>query len=175
MAKARFRRLVIDADIARSASETEHPLSSACRAFLNQVRDSEHHVVITNAISSEWRRHHSVYARKWLVSMWGRKLVDEIEIEEDAALRTKVIDAVTSRSEKNAVAKDLHLIEAALVTDKLVASRDETVRAVFKITSNSVKDIRRVVWVNPTKEGETPIKWLREGAKSERHRQLGAS
>ena len=31
------RRLVIDADVVHSAGETEHPVSSACRRFLETV------------------------------------------------------------------------------------------------------------------------------------------
>ena len=57
MAKGRVRRLVIDADVLHSAGESVHPISSACREFLETVFDVGHYVVITDAIQEEWRRH----------------------------------------------------------------------------------------------------------------------
>ena len=41
------RRLVIDADVARSAGETEHPVSSACGKFLSTTTELGHRVVMT--------------------------------------------------------------------------------------------------------------------------------
>ena len=55
MAKQRPRRLVIDADVAHSAGESEHPISSACRKFLDTVLSVGHHVVMSEAIQEEWR------------------------------------------------------------------------------------------------------------------------
>ena len=42
MANQGSRRLVIDADVVHSAGETEHPVSSACRRFLETVLDVGH-------------------------------------------------------------------------------------------------------------------------------------
>ena len=41
------RRLVIDATVAHSAGETEHPVSSACRKFLSTTTELGHRVVMT--------------------------------------------------------------------------------------------------------------------------------
>ena len=53
MANQGSRRLVIDADVVHSAGETEHPVSSACRRFLETVLDVGHQVVMTDAIMAE--------------------------------------------------------------------------------------------------------------------------
>lgn len=175
MARVRSRRLVIDADVGRSAGESEHPVSSACRGFLDAVRECKHRIVMTDAIQAEWERHRSKYAKKWLRSMWAKKQVVQIEVVRDERLRTRISNSVVSQTEKNAVGKDMHLIEAALATDKLIALRDEAVRAAFRAAAQPVKVLRRIVWVNPTNKGEAPVDWLRSGAKSERERQLGVS
>ena len=70
--------------------------------------------------------------------------------------------------------KDFLLVEAALVTDKIVVSRDDTVRELFSLTAHSVGELRSIAWVNPEKEEETLIPWLAKGAKSGRERLLSS-
>lgn len=175
MANQGSRRLVIDADVVHSASETEHPISSACRRFLETVLDVGHHVVITDAILAEWHNHMSRYSRRWRRQMYGRRRVYRIEKdnERDNDLRNR-IDRAVHRDQRAIVAKDVHLIEAAIVADRLVTSKDESVRGVFKGASDGVVDLQQIVWVNPTCVDEEPIKWLKNGAPEEKHRMLGA-
>lgn len=172
MAK-RPRRLVIDADVVRSAGESENPTSSACRKFLAAVLNVGHHVVMTQAIREEWRPHMSNYSRKWQTRMWGRRRVASIEGERDEPLRAR-IDGVVTRSQKVVVAKDIHLIEAAVTTDQLVTSRDEGARKAFGDAAAVMHELRQVVWVNPTRDDENPIDWLRNGTQAEASRRLGA-
>ena len=172
MAK-RPRRLVIDADVVRSAGESEKPISSACRTFLAAVLNVGHHVVMTQAIREEWRHHMSKYSRTWRRQMLGRRRVVSIEGERDEHLRAR-IDGVVTRSQKVVVAKDIHLIEAAIATDQRVTSRDKCARKAFGDAAAVVRELRQVVWVDPTQDDEKPIDWLRNGAQDEASRRLGA-
>ncbi len=124
MANQGSRRLVIDADVVHSAGETEHPVSSACRRFLETVLDAGHRVVMTDAIMIEWRNHLSRYSRRWRRQMYGRRRVYRIEKEKerDNNLRNR-IDQAVHRDQKAIVDKDVHLIEAAIATDRLVTSK----------------------------------------------------
>lgn len=174
MAKTRPRRLVIDADVLHSAGESDHPISSACRTFLETVFNVGHCVVITDAIQEEWRRHSdSRITRIWRRRMYGRRLFIWFQGEEDKILRGRINAAVDS-DHKGIVNRDVHLIEAAIATDRLVTSRDETARGAFKIASNDIREIVEIVWVNPTRACEEPIEWLQNGAKAESHRRLGS-
>lgn len=173
MAKQRPRRLVIDADIVNSASESKYPISSTCRKFLDTVLAVGHHVVMTKAIREEWHRHMSRYSRRWRRQMWARKRVVKIIDERNEILRGR-IDASVSQDQQAMVAKDVHLVEAALATDQLITSRDERVRSALRTASNNVGELKRIVWVNPTRGDEKPIDWLRDGAKTEEHRLLGS-
>lgn len=172
MAKMQPRQLVIDADVARSAGESIHPISSACRRFLGTMLEVRHHVVMTDTIRKEWRHHKSIYSRKWRKQMHARKLVNRIEVDEDETLRER-IGAALHLDHREAAEKDAHLIEAAIATDRLVTSRDEKARSLFGCASVAVGQLRQIVWVNPTKAEEKPIDWLRNGARAEAHRQLG--
>lgn len=172
MAKIQPRQLVIDADVACSSSEKPDTISSACQRFLKTVLEVRHHVVMTDTIRKEWRHHRSGFSRKWLTQMYGGRLVKWIEVDEDETLRER-IGAALHWDQRETAEKDAHLIEAAIATDRLVASQDQQARRLFGCASVAVGQLRQIVWVNPTKPDETPIEWLRNGAKAEAHRQLG--
>ncbi len=69
--------------------------------------------------------------------------------------------------------KDIILIEAAMYADNTIVSLDETVQKKYKGISIKVTEIGQIVWVNPDKEDETPIIWLRQGANPDEERKLG--
>jgi hypothetical protein len=170
------RRLVIDASVARSSGgeDAVFPTSKNCRDFLKTVLEICHHVVLTPEIREEWHKHKSNFARRWLVSMFARKKVELIDSAEDRVLRGKIDQASQNEKSKAAMLKDVHLLEAALMTDEIVVALDETVRALFIKVAVNVGEIRNVAWINPDQADETPLPWLEGGAKSDKKRCLGA-
>ncbi len=171
------KRLVIDADVARAAgSETAtHPRAEHCRDFLNAVLSLNHRMVMTEQINNEWKNHQSRFARRWRVSMDARKKIDRIDPPENAELQAKVTTTTNNENEIEALRKDFHLLQAALVTDQTIISLDETVRQLFKRASQQVGEIQDIIWVNPDRTAEEqPIAWLQNGAPPEPHRQLSA-
>ena len=173
MAKVHHRRLVIDADVARASGASEHPISSSCRRFLATVLESGHYAVMTATLMDEWRRNGSRYSAIWLRQMYARKLVHRDHTLGLNDLRSR-IDAALHGRERVSAEKDIHLIEAALATDRLVASRDDHARNAFRNASVVVRVLRRIVWVNPTCVADNPIDWLESGARTEAFRKLGA-
>lgn len=171
------RCLVIDTDIARSAGgmEAQEGRSKSCRDFLIAVLETQHKVVTTDAIRTEWHKHQSRFTRTWLVSMFARKKVCLIDAPIDEELRKKVEQAADDEQKRTAMLKDIHLIEAALQADQIVISMDETVRHYFRKTALTIGVIRQIVWVNPCKDEETPLEWLKAGAVLEKERRLGQS
>ena len=105
--------------------------------------------------------------------MFARRKVHYVEIIEDNALRERVIQTSNSADERQELLDDLLLIEAALATDRTVASLDERVRALFRRATDQVGELRAIVWVNPEREEETPLLWLRNGSPAEPERMLG--
>lgn len=173
MGKRRALRWVIDADVAHSAGTSEHPVASASRAFLDTVCGFGYHVVMTEAIWAEWRRHQSRYSRKWLTRMYGRRQVHRSRVGEDRDLRARLAH-VTPDTQRSVVERDAHLIEAAIATDRSVASGDERARSVFRDASKSLLELKQIVWVNPTDGGTNLLAWLRRGAPNDPHLQFGA-
>lgn len=169
------KQLVIDADVAQAAGSevATDPRAKHCRDFLSIVLSFSHRVVMTQEISNEWKRHQSRFARRWRLSMDARKKVERIELPEDETLREKILTTTEDQNEIEAMQKDVHLLDAALASDKTVISLDETVRKLFAQATQHVGEIRNVVWVNPERAAEEqPIIWLKNGAPPDPDRQL---
>lgn len=169
------RRLVIDASIARAAGgiEATFPTSKHCRDFLKATLTICHRMVMTPEIEDEWKAHQSKFARKWRRYMEGKKKICRPTNTVNEELRTKLARISVSRTAEAAMLKDIHLIEAALATDKIVVSLDETVRNFFNASAASLGDLKNVLWLNPDKEEEESIAWLENGAKPEKNRRIG--
>ncbi|MGK3985436.1 hypothetical protein WME99_20490 [Sorangium sp. So ce136] len=170
------RRLVIDASVARAAGgeDAVHPLPKQCRDFLKTTLSVGHHVVLTPAVSSEWKKHESGFAMQWRTTMVARKQSLYVNVPEDVELRDAIDGASATERDRRAMLKDAHLIEAAQATDHTVVSLDEQVRALFSAASTRVRALKRVVWANPGREEEGCPRWLERGATPHLHRRLGA-
>jgi hypothetical protein len=169
------KRLVIDASIAQAAGgmDAVELGSKQCRDFLTKVLNVCHRLVMTPDISEEWNKHQSGFARRWRTSMHARRKVVRADIVNNDALCARIEALMSNDSDRTAVWKDMCLIEAALAADKIVTSRDETVRNLFADAAQHIWELREIVWVNPTIETEQPVAWLEAGAPNDAERQLG--
>jgi hypothetical protein len=170
----RSKCLVIDTDIASSAGgeNAQAQRSKQCRDVLMAVRDASHKVVVTEMISEEWRKHQSNFTRTWLRSMYAKRKVCQVDVLVNDELRHKVEQSVVEDKKREAMLKDIHLIEAALATDKTIISMDETVRLYFCEMLRKIAVLKHIVWVNPSKDDELCIEWLHDGAESAKERML---
>jgi hypothetical protein len=168
MSSRSFRRLVVDACVARAAGgeDAVFPASRDCRDFLQIMLGLSHHIVKTREIWAEWRKHKSNYARVWLNSMIARKRVYEAAVCVDGSMRAFVV-AKGNEKVSEAIQKDCHLIEAARASDSVVVSTDDTARSLFFTASDKVGWLKTIAWVNPTISSETAIDWLKSGATAE--------
>lgn len=169
------KRLVIDTDVAQASGDEDatDPRAINCRDCLKGVMTQNHRIVMTRKISNEWKRHQSRFALEWRMSMDARRRVDRIDPPEYDELQDKVTNTADNKDEIEVMQKDLHLLEAALATDKTIISLDETIHTLFAQASQRVGEIRDIIWVNPDRTTEEqPITWLQNGAPPEAHRQL---
>jgi hypothetical protein len=155
------RRLVIDASVALAAGLTMKPDSRRCREFLLAVLRISHRAAMSVRLRAEWKRHQSLFAARWLADMTSRGKVEEVVDAPNERLRAEAPATISAQ-------KDLHLVEAALVTDKIVISLDDRAR-----TELAVQAAADVMWVHPVGEGGHVIYWLRNGAAPVREWMLG--
>jgi hypothetical protein len=172
--KVTSKRLVIDASIAKAAGTTEAPTSQLSRDFLCAVLGICHKVVMTPDISKEWQKHQTKFAKIWLRQMIAKKKLSHVTIADSTSsqLRAAIQESGQTPSQVKAMLKDVHLLEAALATDKMVASADETVRKLFSHLAGQVASVKQIMWVNPSHSEEAVIDWLKNGARVENPRLL---
>ena len=175
MRSKKSKRLVIDADVAQASGDEDATDLRAiiCRDILLEVMKQRHRIVMSKQINDEWKRHQSHFALEWRASMDARRRVVRIVPSEQTQLQRKLTNTTEKLDDIEEMLKDLHLLQAALETDKTIISLDETIRTLFAKASHQVGEIRDIIWVNPEQTTEEePITWLRNGAPSEVHRQL---
>jgi len=96
--------------------------------------------------------------------MSGRDKLSEIREPEREALRSQLKQLGLTESQWKAVARDIPLIEAALATDRVVVSCDDTARNSFHGLASRCPELSSVAWVNPSEDPENVLRWLAEGA-----------
>lgn len=175
MSRKYSTRLVIDTDVAQAAGNKNsvHPTGQRCRDFLMAVRDNHLLFVMTPEIKKEWNKHQSNFARKWRRSMISRKQFCNINPASYQTLLDRLEDDSVSKNQMAAMKKDWHVVEAALETDRTVASKESIVRELFAKACGRVAELQAIVWVNPDQPEEGPIEWLERGAPPDEHRKLG--
>ena len=174
MAKVPSRILVIDSSIAAASGETsKHPTAEICREFLDTVLRICHRVVLTPPVRDEWNRHQSRFARKWRLAMMKRGKVEIVQVAAHHSIDEQIENARLDASVTAIIDKDRHLIEAALATDKRIASLDDRVRNHLRANAATLPMVQPICWVNPNVASELPIVWLEAGAPAEKSRMLG--
>ncbi len=101
-----------------------------------------------------------LFARAWLAEMTSKAKVEAVADTPNEQLRAEAPGTASAQ-------KDLHLIEAALATDKIVVSLDDTARAELSVPA------AEVMWVHPVDEGGHVIYWLNKGAEPRDEWKLG--
>ena len=167
------KRMVIDADVARAASPSNSTEAGQCFKFLVAFQKCHHKAVFSNELWGEWLENRSRYAWRWMREMRGRRLVVRIPDPADTALRMRIHQIAESTAALEAMNKDVHLLEAALTTDRIVASKEKEAHTHFAGVCDRIGEIRDIVWINPVVEEDACAGWLKQGAPEKQHRQLG--
>lgn len=186
------KQLVVDACIAKAAGsrpdeeflmldEVTAFSPKNCRDILQAIERLGYRVVMTPEIKTEWDNHQRGFALRWLSAMTRQSKIETILSPHNDTLRGKLTSLIGQQIGKYSVTeetyakmlKDWHLLEAALVTDKVILTLDK-VRFHFKAISAQFDDIRTITWVNPDAPEEEAVSWLEAGAMPETHRMLGS-
>ncbi|MCX7046106.1 MAG: hypothetical protein NTX50_11550 [Candidatus Sumerlaeota bacterium] len=168
------KEFVIDTDIVTSAGETDDPISSACREFLMSIYHICHRIILTDELDDEWNRHQSRFTVSWRGSMARRRKINrDHDCPENDALRRQLSKLNLDGNELTPIMKDIHLLDAALHSNKRIASKDDAVRRILRRNIQRLHSIKSIIWVNPAKKNENPLQWLQQGAPDDDWRALG--
>lgn len=150
------RLLVVDASVVCSASETDHPVSAACRRCLEAIRQICHRVALTDALTVEWGRHQSRFTRKWRRSMAARKKPLRPVPPSHVHLS---LDAFSEKA-RVAITKDLCLLSAALSADRIIVTRDDSLQLALQEQPEGRRLLKQFRWINPLTHDEASLRAL---------------
>jgi hypothetical protein len=154
----RVLNIVVDADVARASGRSEHPASSNSRKLLDEIMSYKHIVPMCSTLRSEWRKHNSLYAKKWFASMIARKKIKFVQPNCD--VKDYILLHVPNGKVKSIAIKDAHLIDIALNDGLFVASNDDNARKAFCTISATYKNIQSIIWVNSINDQKFITKYL---------------
>ncbi|MDJ0367105.1 hypothetical protein QMK33_18295 [Hymenobacter sp. H14-R3] len=157
------RRIVVDTNVAKSASASVHPTSDACRAVLETMLAQQHQVVLSPMQYQEWLKHQSGFAKTWLASMLRKKLYVVLRPEPDSGITARVHQLACTGKARYEMLKDVHLLENALATDHAVVSQETNVLALFTTHAQPLQIPRPVAWINPVADKNACVAWLEAG------------
>jgi hypothetical protein len=115
-----------------------------------------HHVVITDEMIDEWRRHPSRFMRKWRLNMAGRH--KPLQSIGHVSLGLKL--GRFSQKDRAAIEKDLHLLEVAKAADGIIITRDASLWRALGSTPEGQKLRRTFKWFNPLDDDVIVLKDL---------------
>lgn len=171
MAKSNTTQLVVDANIAKAAGLTEHPTSIHSRKFLESVRDLRCSLGFSPDLTAEWDKHQSIFSSQWRSAMESKGLLIDLDPPEIKELRDVLFEATELPLRRTELMKDAHLIEAALIFGKRIASNERVAREWFAKISQLLT-MGNLCWVNPDQDCDEVLKWLQQGAPLESKHQL---
>lgn len=137
--------------------------------------EGQHYAVLSATQFQEWQKHQSKYAKGWLVRMKAKKLWHVLAPEPDSGLAARAKKIACTEEVRQEILKDLHLLENALATDKVVLSMETNVFRLFSEHKKVLKVPEPVAWVNPTDDIDACLKWIEAGAEVGKARCVPAS
>ena len=87
--------------------------------------------------------------------MFARKKVEHPPSTCDTNLHDRIEQLSLPEKDKKRLFKDIHLIEAALSSDKIIVSRDDRTRSLLLTISTELKKVKQLKWINPTQNDES--------------------
>lgn len=123
-----------------------------------------HYVVVSESILAEWKLHRSRFSTRWLNQMFGRKQVVRVDEVRDENLEAAI--EVLAAPHREHASKDVHIVSAALLTDRVVLSCDEHARTAFSQLT-TLAALGSMLWANPERQGAQVVAWLGAGAPHE--------
>jgi len=177
MSRLNSKRLVLDASLALCSNDRKfNPIGDTAgdrnRKCLQAVWDEKHVAVFNRQLQQEWRDHASPFAIAWLRNMIQKNRMVVDEGNDFAPLLQPACDCLPSDGEKEALAKDFHLVQSALATGQMILSNEVRFPRYVARACVGVPKLAELYYGNPQVEGEACRLWIEAGADKEPGRRI---
>jgi hypothetical protein len=95
----------------------------------------------------------------------GARRLRVVDVPEDARLRGKLVDGPTKETERTALPKDTHLLEATMAFDMRIVSSDHLSHLLAERAATSVREIASVQWADAVETPTETRDWIEDGAR----------
>lgn len=153
--------VVVDADVARSAGLTEHPVSKSARDLLRGISQANLHVAFCPLLLAEWRQHKSLLSARWLNSMIARKKFHLLTPK--LLAKTEIDNAGLSAPHQVIAEKDAHVVDIAVATGNFITSNDKIARGVFTDVAKKSAVFDNLIWAVPTESSDALVELFSKG------------
>jgi rRNA-processing protein FCF1 len=131
-------------------------MSASCRRCRDAILDICHKVAVSPAMLEEWKRHMSRFARKWLRSMAAHRKPPQSVEPTDVPINLSDY----TNSARAQIEKDLCLLEAALGAEKIIVTRDDSLKKALAQRPDGKALLKSIKWVNPLADGVKALESL---------------
>ena len=135
---------------------------------------TEHKIIMTKELKNQWDMVNSMVANQFLSAMASRQRIERLNFIKNN-IRNEFQNLNCPQNIRVPLERDIHLIEAALDTDKVVISKDKKARLNFCIISDDLEDIKGIMWADPTMIEENAIIWLKNGMPKDKNKNLNST
>ena len=179
-------RIVVDADIARSASDrSADEVALICCRTLECFDRGGHHLAMSAPLLQEWLKpredrpagayYASRFSYTWLANMRSRRRIFQVDPSKTPSMLDQVIQALGAQQNptfRGEIEKDIHLADAALAADGRVISCDRAFRRRLARAGGQVEQLRPLLWLHP--QDHNAPDWLLADAPDLPEYRLGA-
>lgn len=158
-----MRSAVVDACVAKSATEGNHPYSGQARSALMQLQRSKAHVLFSESVIAEWQRHASAFSVRWRAAMESRGLAIRVKDRPNRLLRKMIRNTLQDSADVAALLKDVHLLELAISYTCAVISSDNRSGRLAAEVAAAHDPIKRVQWISPHTMENQCHAWIEGG------------
>ena len=126
------------------------------------------------SLEGEYRKHAKGKAfQRWRKQMANKRKLIRVAANRMSEIRNRLINACHDDDIARIVAKDSHLVSAAIEHGAIILSRDDQCRNHLRSICQDIEGLDRILWVNPSREEEDVVPWMNRGAPDENQRRLG--
>jgi len=153
--------VLLDACVARAVgkNETSSP-AREIRVILDDLRDGQVGLLMTPLLRTEWERHASPIMKKWLARMVTRKKVKFARDRRVSDFRAAAEQGAVDQAEVEALEKDAHITEAAILSRSGVISLDDRQLRLLARLVAGYPLVGEIQWFHPVRDRENCRSWI---------------
>jgi hypothetical protein len=156
--------VLVDACVAKAVGVKHDTMPARdIRKVLEEFREGPTGLLMTPLLRNEWERHASPIMKRWLARMVSRRRVRAVRDRRVNDFRTAARNSAADPTELEALEKDAHITEAAILLKAGVLSLDDRQLRLLTRVTQIYPLVGQVQWFHPVRNCEVCAHWVAAG------------